>query len=261
MLVKEGEEMAYDAVVQLGYLQQEEKLAGSEDHYNFFDSLISGRDLNSDQEVSERFKKIFPAQVLKDSVMASSIRRGMERSGLGDKFLVIAGSGHVDYRFGVPERLDRLNLLPRNETCIVTVRDGAEVDFEENHEFGKVDKFENCYPGDYVLIYDDGEDDVEDGDQVKNEISAAYDKVASTAQISGNNLFKCSSTEDLVLTGDAILAEKVMTRLGYSTAQIEIAGRDAYNYQGVGCPHGHAAILEGGTHFKINIAVFQNNTL
>merc|ERR1712106_63119 len=206
--------------------QQEEKLAGSEDHYNFFDSLISGRDLNSNQEVSERFKKIFPAQVLKDSVMASSIRRGMERSGLGDKFLVIAGSGHVDYRFGVPERLDRLNLLPRNETCIVTVRDGAEVDFEENHEFGKVDKFENCYPGDYVLIY---EDDVEDGDQVKNEISAAYDKVASTAQISG----------------DAILAEKVMTRLGYSTAQIEIAGRDAYNYQGVGCPHGHAAIVEG----------------
>ena len=48
-----------------------------------------------------------------------------------------------------------------------------------------------------------------------------------------------------VSSGDAILAEKVMTRLGYSKSQIEIAGRDAYNYQGVGCPHGHAQLKQG----------------
>ena len=47
------------------------------------------------------------------------------------------------------------------------------------------------------------------------------------------------------MAGDAGLADKVMTRLGYSVSQIEIAGRDAYNYQGVGCPHGHAHIKEG----------------
>ena len=192
MLVKEGEEKAYDAVVELGYLKEEEKLCGSEDHYNFFDSLISGRDLNTDQEVSDRFKKIFPAQVLKDSVMASSIRKGVESSGLKDKFLVIAGSGHVDFRFGVPERLDRLNLVPRNQTCIVTVRDGAEVEFIENQEFGKVHKFENAYPGDYVFIYDDSLEEHEDGEEVKSEISAAYDKIASTAQISGTWLSKFS---------------------------------------------------------------------
>jgi len=227
MLVKEGEDVAYASVANLGYLQEEDKLAGSEDHYNFFDSLISGRDLNSDQEISERFKKIFPAQVLKDSVMASSIRKGIESSGKEDKFLVIAGSGHVDYRFGVPERLDRMNIFPRDQTCIITVRDGAEVECIENREFGKVERFENCYPGDYVFIYE--EDVPDEDDQVKQEISAAYDKVASTAQISG----------------DAILAEKVMTRLGYSKSQIEIAGRDAYNYQGVGCPHGHAQLKQG----------------
>ena len=34
--MKEGEEKAYDAVLKLGYLQEEEKLCGSEDHYNFF---------------------------------------------------------------------------------------------------------------------------------------------------------------------------------------------------------------------------------
>eukprot|EP00092_Neocalanus_flemingeri_P001211 GFUD01001290.1.p1 GENE.GFUD01001290.1~~GFUD01001290.1.p1 ORF type:complete len:595 (+),score=168.40 GFUD01001290.1:46-1830(+) len=230
MLVKDGEDKAYDTVVNLGYMKDEEKFPGSEDHYNFFDSLISGRSLNSDQEVSDRFKKIFPAQVLKDGVMASSIRRGIESSGLEDKFMVIAGSGHVDFRFGVPERLDRFNLIPRSQTCIITVRDGAEVEFTENQEFGKVEKFENSYPGDYVFLYDEDKEEVEeDGEIVKSEISAAYDKIATTAQISG----------------DAILAEKVMTRLGYTKYQIDVAGRDAYNYQGVGCPHGHAAIIEG----------------
>jgi len=227
MLVKEGEDSAYNAVISLGYMNEDEKLPGSENHYNFFDSLISGRDINSDQSVSERFRKIFPAQVLKDSVMASSVGRGIKTSGANDKFLVIAGTGHIDYRFGVPERLDKMNLVPKSDTCIITVRNGAEVDYHENEEFGKVSKFETNYPGDYVLLYEDEEEN--DDDVVKNEISAAYDKVASTAQISG----------------DALLAEKVMTRLGYSKKQILIAGKDAYNYQGVGCPHGHAAIRKG----------------
>ena len=197
--------------------------------------MISGRDLNADQEVSDRFKKIFSAQVLKDSVMASSIRKGVETSGLKDKFLVIAGSGHLDFRFGVPERLDRLNLVPKNQTCIVTVMDGAEVEFKENQEFGKVHKFENAYAGDYVFIYDDSLEEHEDGEEVKSEIvfvivspkdsvakltqeyigyesrlnqplvfsyhfqssvkseiSAAYDRIASTAQISGTCLSTCS---------------------------------------------------------------------
>ena len=42
-----------------------------------------------------------------------------------------------------------------------------------------------------------------------------------------------------------MLAEKVMTRLGYTPDMIAIAGPDAYNYQGVGCPHHHAGISPG----------------
>lgn len=38
-------------------------------------------------------------------------------------------------------------------------------------------------------------------------------------------------------TGDLTLAGKVMTRLGYTADHIRVAGEDAYNYQGVGCPH------------------------
>ena len=99
MLVKEGEDIAYENVIKLGYMDTEDVDKGSDDHYDFFESLISGRDLSSDEEPGEQFKKIFPAQVLKDSVMASVIRRGLEASdNAEDKFLVIAGSGHIDYR-------------------------------------------------------------------------------------------------------------------------------------------------------------------
>ena len=45
--------------------------------------------------------------------------------------------------------------------------------------------------------------------------------------------------------GDLDLARKVMARLGYSATMIAEAGSDAYNYQGVGCPHNHAGISEG----------------
>ena len=41
-----------------------------------------------------------------------------------------------------------------------------------------------------------------------------------------------------------------MTRLGYTPAMIEAAGSDAYNYQGVGCPHHHAHISPGGVLFN-----------
>ena len=49
-----------------GYFSTEELMPGSDQHYNFFESLISGRDLNTEFDtVGDRFKKIFPAQILK----------------------------------------------------------------------------------------------------------------------------------------------------------------------------------------------------
>ena len=45
--------------------------------------------------------------------------------------------------------------------------------------------------------------------------------------------------------GNLELAGKVMRRLGYSDHHIAVAGEDAYNYQGVGCPHQHANIGPG----------------
>ena len=63
LLVREGEEAAYQEVMRLGWMEESDRIAGTEQHYNFFDSLISGRDLGSADPPSERFRRIFPAQV------------------------------------------------------------------------------------------------------------------------------------------------------------------------------------------------------
>lgn len=122
MLVKEGENVAYSSAIADKYLEEVDRHEGSEDHYNYFESLISGRDLNSDQQLGDNFRRIFPAQVLKDCAMASAVRRTLEAAPEEDRLLVIAGLGHLEYRFGVPERVDRHQLVHEDRTCIVTVR-------------------------------------------------------------------------------------------------------------------------------------------
>ena len=44
---------------------------------------------------------------------------------------------------------------------------------------GKIEKFENVYPGDYIYLYNEEEK------EIKTEISAAYDKVGATAKFTG----------------------------------------------------------------------------
>ncbi len=50
----------------MNYLDEEKYLNGSSDHYNLFESLISGRNLESQPQPSDKFRKIFPAQIIKD---------------------------------------------------------------------------------------------------------------------------------------------------------------------------------------------------
>ncbi len=51
--------------------------AGTESHYNFFESLISGRCLRTNYGgAGENLRRIFPAQIIKDCAMAATIRYG-----------------------------------------------------------------------------------------------------------------------------------------------------------------------------------------
>ncbi len=53
-------------------------------------------------------KRIIFAQALRDTVMAANITRYLEGVNTKDRLLVvIAGSGHLNYGFGVPERVKR----------------------------------------------------------------------------------------------------------------------------------------------------------
>jgi len=230
MLVKEGEDVAYDRVIELGYMAKQDIHRGTSQHYDFFESLISGRDLSSGEEPGDRFEKIFPAQILKDCVMASVVKRGIEAStNVEDKFLVIAGAGHIDYRFGVPERVDWGCEVSPEETTIITCRsEDLNHGRVEGEPYGQVNKFSNQFPGQFVYFYEDEED-------VKEEIAEAYNAVSKTAHIKG----------------DLEKAARVMARLGYTKQQILQARDDAANYQGVSCPHGHACIQPGETVLDI----------
>lgn len=53
-------------------------------------------------------QRIIYSQALRDAVMASNISRFLEKHPLADKpLMVIAGSGHINYGFGIPERVRR----------------------------------------------------------------------------------------------------------------------------------------------------------
>ena len=249
-LVNQGEEIAHkqlsDIDETLAAYVKNHYQPGSDNHYNFFESLISGRSLNSNvednhvEQPSDRFRKIFPAQVFKDSVMAGIVAKHLHQPDTkDDKFLVICGAGHSDYGFGVPERLEAV--IDKENTCSITVRDAIDYQIEKPEILRDaliVENFgpKNKYPSDLVFLYheevteEDAEYDKEDVEAgIKLEMAEAYDKVADTANRKGN----------------LALAEAVMLSLGYKSSQIEIAGQDAYNFQGVGNPHRHANLEEG----------------
>jgi len=86
------------------------------------------------------------------------------------------------------------------------------------------------------LEEEEGNDNENDGcpalihDQVRQETQEAYDKVGASAHLEG---------------GDVDMAHGMLTSLSYTPEEIDFAGIDAVNYQGVGCPHRYADIQKG----------------
>lgn len=125
IFLHQGQQTALQLATQNGFLQnQDQFIPGSEEHYNYFESLITGRNINFDPSPSENFRKIFPAQIFKDCVMASVISKHISDD---VKVVVICGRGHCDYGFGVPERVQRLGNIQRNEWKMISVRDASQV--------------------------------------------------------------------------------------------------------------------------------------
>ena len=82
-------------------------------------------------------KRIIFAQALRDSVMASNITRYLEGPNTKNRFLVvIAGSGHLNYGFGIPERVkSRIDVNSR----IILLSESGELELSEAEKQQAVD--------------------------------------------------------------------------------------------------------------------------
>ena len=242
-------------------------------HYNYFESLLTGRNLHiSYTQPSERFNGIFRAQLIKDEAMANKIHELLSptlpidsnNENEEDQIIVIAGNGHVEYYQGVPERVLALHPELVDQTCLITshsvaspalLQQGSASNLLEMLHLGG----KGSNPADFCFLFYEKEDDefadsVQDdtqhhrhgtsshksgkgdsGNKSKDETRAAYEQVGATAHEKGN----------------LARAHAIMTYLGYTPDEISVAGADAYNFQGVGNPHKHANIQQGETVLDI----------
>ncbi len=61
---------------------------------------------------AEKFERFYVAMVIWDEVMSSSVASWLLKAGPGAVMVVVAGNGHVENRWGVPDRAQRKTKLP-----------------------------------------------------------------------------------------------------------------------------------------------------
>mmetsp|Transcript_22416 Transcript_22416/g.33889 ORF Transcript_22416/g.33889 Transcript_22416/m.33889 type:complete len:589 (+) Transcript_22416:95-1861(+) len=214
------------------------QLEGSDFHYNLFESMISGRNIHDGTPPKNQFQKIFKAQLLKEESMAHKISQLIHESeDENDKFLVIAGNGHLKHYQGVPERVFSEHPELINKSCLVTSHQWEGDFLDGSSPQNLLDDLEAGPPGanpaDFLYVYVDDRDNMPLcqilGEEVKEETKEAYNRVGETAHLEGNMK----------------RAKAIMTYLGYTEEEISVAGEDAYNYQGVGNPFRNAKIQAG----------------
>ncbi|XP_031556906.1 uncharacterized protein LOC116293599 [Actinia tenebrosa] len=101
-MVSDGKETTLKNIQNIGGPDKSFYVNGSEEHYRYFQGLISGKM----DEVNDKYRKIFPAQILRDSFFAHSVNKIIQTSE-NNKVVGICGSGHIDHGFGIPERISR----------------------------------------------------------------------------------------------------------------------------------------------------------
>lgn len=252
LLMKEGKGAALQAATQAGFISNKETLDGTDEHYNYFESLLTGRNMYLNDGVLDRFReKMFPAQIIKDASMAFRVKNLLRNYDVygQDKILVVCGVGHMLHSHGVPERiLANSSSILENEdmlrvACLPMPHSSGRKDKDGHDDDGDLESLlTEAYGGpewdaaDVCFLYEENEVIEDENEmssiagQIRNETREAYDKVGSTAHLTG---------------GDMVKAHYILTSLNYTPEEIFIAGEDAVNYQGVGCPHRYANIQKG----------------
>ncbi len=109
-------------------------IPGTQTHFDYFMSQVSSEWESGDEvtrnHLRRKYKPFFNAQILKDSSMAWVIANNLaeqqqtEEGGgeeeRGGKVLAVCGRGHVNYRFGIPERVQEIWEQRRKEKGTTT---------------------------------------------------------------------------------------------------------------------------------------------
>ena len=243
IVMRESAEAALTAAKSAGHVGPHETLRATEEHYGFFESLLTQRSLHNQPPLppSDKFRKMFPAQVIKDASMAHKVATLFESAAADDRVLVICGVGHSGYSHGVPERVYsalpwlkhrsyRVWCLPVEPSLDLAAAEAVQTALTDAFGPGGVSD-----PADLCLAFSEvlpappapapaapapaapagGAGESMSAAAAKAATAAAYNAVGSTAY----------------LGGDALRARAIMTRLGYDAAQVDIAGTDMPNFQ------------------------------
>ena len=104
--MRESLEAGLTAAKEKSYVKADEMLQGSNEHYNMFESMITGRDMHNKLTTpGDQFMKMFPAQIIKDASMAYKVNELLKVGEEDTTYYVICGNGHMQYGYGVPERI------------------------------------------------------------------------------------------------------------------------------------------------------------
>jgi uncharacterized iron-regulated protein len=199
-LMKEGEKATLRSAA--SWLPTDPPMKGTEQHYNIFESLLTGRFIGSEQPPKDTFRAIFQAQILKDVAMAHKINTLLDQPRQDDKILVLVGNGHVLGYSGVPERVLQKHPELAAETCVIVSHHGTDLDWDKNSDESSLKQtivhhlnqaWGPANIADYVYIYREQEMDTHQQQRqqptagtVKEETKSAYDKVGETAHVPGN---------------------------------------------------------------------------
>ena len=235
IVMRESLSAALDAAKAKGFVAADETCEATDAHYSFFESLLTGRSVHSADPPTGTFRKMFPAQVIKDAAMAHYANRllAQQSNDDDDRYLVVCGVGHSGYSHGVPERIlakhPQLNEAGRLHRVWSLPAPPDLVDLGDEEAVGAllVDAFGpagTSDPADICMVFKE-EEEVD----AKEATTAAYNRVGESAH----------------LPGDARRAVALLRRMGYTEAEVAAAGADVANWQGVGCPHRHAALMPG----------------
>ena len=127
--------------------------------------------------------------------MAYQINKLLKADCEEQKYLIIAGFGHLKHFCGVPERVFEKNPALKDDSILIVAHEAEDsLDLNKSdlelmagirETFGTTD---GSIPlaADYLYLYEEEYEEESEGEAVKNETAEAYNKVGETAHIKGN---------------------------------------------------------------------------